>query len=288
VKAEAFSYVRPRSLTETFDLLERYGEDARLLAGGQSLVAALNMRLDAPRVLVDIGRLDELSGIRVGTDGVVVGALIRHRELELSPEVARHLPLIHAAMPFVAHAAIRNRGTFGGSIALADPAAELPACCVALDARFRLASRSGEREVPARSFFRGLYETELRPGEVLVGAEFPRLEGSWGHSFQELARRHGDYAIVGIAASARFAGGVADDVRIAFCGMGPTPMVASGAAGEISGRQVSNEVLGRAQAALARDLAPFDDLYQTAATKLELSRVLLARAFTQLREHRGG
>lgn len=282
MKAPAFAYVRPRSLAETFDLLEGHGEGARLLAGGQSLMAALNMRLDAPRVLIDIGGLEELSGIRVSPDSITIGALTRHRAVERSPEVAWHLPLIHQAMPFVAHAAVRNRGTFGGSIAFADPAAELPACCLALEARFVIRSRSGERRVAARAFFKGLYETDLRPGEVLVGCEFAQLGVEYRHSFQELARRHGDYAIVGVAACARLTGGALNDVRLAFCGMGPTPLLAIAAAAALDARPCSPDDVARAQALLERDLAPFDDPVQTAATKLHLARVLLGRVLAQM------
>ena len=282
MKAAAFSYVKPHSLAETFDLLERHGSGARLLAGGQSLLAALNMRLDAPRVLVDIAGLHELSGVRVGRDGIAIGALTRHRVLERSPDVSRHLPLIHQVMPFVAHAAIRNRGTFGGSIVFADPAAELPACCVALDARFAIRSRDGERQVAARKFFKGLYETDLRPGEVLAGGEFVRLGDDYRYSFQELARRHGDYAIVGVAACARMASSVLTDVRIAFCGMGATPLLAAAAANALEGRAWGHDDVAKAQALLAQDLAPFDDLYQTAATRMHLARVLLGRALAQL------
>jgi carbon-monoxide dehydrogenase medium subunit len=188
-------------------------------------------------------------------------------------------------MPFVAHAAIRNRGTFGGSIAFADSAAELPACCIALDAKIVIRSRAGERRMAAREFFKGLYETDLRPGEVLVGGEFARLGDLYRHSFQELARRHGDYAIVGVAICARIAAGVLSDVRIAFCGMGPTPMLAMAAAAALDGRACSSDDIARAQASLAQDLAPFDDPYQTAATRMHLARVLLGRALAQLTNH---
>jgi carbon-monoxide dehydrogenase medium subunit len=187
--------------------------------------------------------------------------------VERSPEVARYLPLIHEAMPFVAHAAVRNRGTFGGSIALADPAAELPACCLALDASLILRSRSGERRVAAREFFKDLYETDMRPGEVLAGGEFAVPGEGYRCSFQEFARRHGDYAIVGVAAGARFKGGALSDVRLAFCGMGPTPMLATTSASALEGRDCSPDDVARAQALLSQDLTPFDDLYQTAATR---------------------
>ena len=282
MKAQAFSYVKPRSLDEAFEVIDRYGEDARLLAGGQSLMAALNMRLDAPRVLIDINGLAELAQIRLDSGLITIGALARHRTVERSPEVARHLPLIHEAMPFVAHAAVRNRGTCGGSIALADPAAELPACCLALDATFVLRSRSGERRVAAGEFFKGLYETDLRLGEVLVRAEFPVSGDDRRCSFQEFARRHGDYAIVGIAACARMKDGVMSEVRLAFCGMGPTPLLARDAAGVLEGQIFSPDGIVRAQALLEQDLAPFDDLYQSASTRMHLARVLLGRVLGQM------
>ena len=185
------------------------------------------------------------------------------------------MALARGALPLM-----ERRG--GGSIAFADPAAELPMCCVALDARFVIRSRAGDRWVAAREFFKGLYETTLRPGEVLAGGEFTRLGDPYRYSFQELARRHGDYAIVGVAACARIAAGVLSDVRIAFCGMGPTPMLASAAAAALDGRACSQDAVAQAQASLARDLAPFDDLYQTAATRMHLARVLLGRALAQL------
>jgi carbon-monoxide dehydrogenase medium subunit len=281
MKAPTFAYVKPRSLVETFDLLDLHGKEARLLAGGQSLIAALNMRLDAPKVLIDVGGLAELSGIRVGAGSITIGALTRHRELERSPDVARYLPLVHQAMPYVAHAAVRNRGTFGGSIAFADPAAELPACCLALDASFVLRGRSGERRVAARDFFRGLYETDLRAGEVLVSGEFAHPGADYRHSFQELARRHGDYAIVGLAACARLTDGVLNDVRLAFSGMGPTPLLAGAAAAALEGRPFADEA-ARAQRLLEQDLEPFDDPEQSAAAKMHLARVLLGRALAAI------
>ena len=163
MKAPPFAYARARSLVEVFDLLERHGDGAKLLAGGQSLIATLNMRLSAPQLLIDITRLTELSGIQAGNGMVKIGALTTHAEIERSPEIRKHLPLLAQAAPHIAHPAIRNVGTIGGSIALADPAAEWPACCVALDAQFVIAGKAGTRRVAAREFFKGLYATALRP-----------------------------------------------------------------------------------------------------------------------------
>lgn len=283
MKASAFQYVKPSSLSECFELIERYGEDAKVLAGGQSLIAALNMRLAAPAVLIDINGLAELDGVRV-SDGVVrIGALTRHRTLERSAEIARYLPLISQAVPHIAHPAIRNRGTFGGSIAFADPAAELPACSVALGATFVLTNANGERRVLAREFFTGLYDTDLRSGELMVAAEFPVSTVAGQNSiFLELARRHGDYAITGVAAHAVSEGQQLRDVSIAFFGVGATPVLATTVASVIEGRSYTPALLEEARAAVSQDVAPDDDLYQTAATKRHLSCVLARRAVVGL------
>lgn len=281
MKAPAFTYVKPASLAEVFELLERHGDDAKLLAGGQSLIAGLNMRLAAPRVLIDLNRIPGLEGITVAGNTVRIGALTRHRAVERSTEVARHLPLLHQALPHIAHAAIRNRGTFGGSIAFADPAAELPACSVALDAELVIAGKRGERRVPARGFFKGLYETDLKPGEVLIAGEFPALQAGCCSAFGELTRRSGDYAIVGLAAHGKRERGVFTDLELAFFGIGATPVLARQAAAAMIGKAVSTAPIAAAQAQLERDLAPFDDIYHKAATKIHLARVLLGRVLNQ-------
>ena len=170
MKPAPFEYHRPISLAETFDLLDRYGEEGRVLAGGQSLVPTLNMRLVSPRAVIDINRLPGLDGIRATPEGFAIGALVRQETLERSPLVVQHAPLIAAAVPHIGHAAIRNRGTVGGSLALADPAAELPACAVALDATIRVSNRDGRRDIAAADFFRGVYTTALAAGELVTRA----------------------------------------------------------------------------------------------------------------------
>jgi carbon-monoxide dehydrogenase medium subunit len=224
------------------------------------------MRLSAPELLVDITGLEALSAIEVHAGNLRIGALVTHARIEKSEELAKRVPLLAQAAAHVAHPAIRNRGTLGGSLALADPAAEYPAVALALNATLILQHRGGERRVPAASFFKGLFETDLRPGELLVGAEFPKVERS---VFIELARRQGDYAIIGLA-------GVADGSgkRIAFLGAGATPVLAVHAARENS--------LEAAQRALQKDLQPPADLYHSSATKLHLARVLLSRAWNTL------
>jgi len=282
VKAPSLAYSKPAALAEVFDLLERHGDGAKLLAGGQSLIPSLNMRLSSPSVLVDITGVSGLGGIKVDGDTVRIGALTTHAEIERSSEIARTVPMLAQAVKQVAHVAIRNVGTFGGSVAFADPAAEYPACCVALDATLVLASRKGERRVPARQFFKGIYATDLKPGEVLVAGEFKAIGAGYRSAFLELARRVGDYAIVGVAAHAKIAGGKLSDVRLAFLGAGDRPMLAKNAAAAVDGKACGPEVVKAAQDALAKDLAPPADLYHSAATKLHLARVLTGRALAAL------
>jgi len=282
LKAPPFAYARARSLSEVFDLLERHGDGAKLLAGGQSLIATLNMRLSAPQLLIDISRLTELSGVQVRDGLVRIGALTTHAEIERSPEIRKHLPLLAQAAPHIAHAAIRNVGTFGGSIALADPAAEWPACCVALDAQFVMAGRAGTRRVAARDFFEGLYTTALRPDEVLTQVEIAASGPQYRSAFVELAQRRGDYAIVGLAAVAKSARGVLSDLRLAFLGVGSVPVLARGAMAVMEGKRAATEAIAAATQALSRDLDPGPDLYSSAATKMHLARALTGRALAAL------
>lgn len=282
MKAPPFAYARARSLAEALDLLAQHGEGAKLLAGGQSLLATLNMRLSAPQWLIDISRLTELSGIQV-RDGIVrIGALTTHAAIEHSPEIRKHLPLLAQAAPHIAHAAIRNVGTLGGSIALADPAAEWPACCLALDAQFAIAGKASTRRVAARDFFKGLYATALQPAEVLTHVEIAVPGPDYGSAFVEFAQRRGDYAIAGLAAVAKRARGVLTDLRLAFLGMGETPVLARGAMAAMDGKRAAAEAIAAAQKVLERDLEPSPDLYTSAATKMQLARVLTSRALTAL------
>ena len=278
MKAPRFAYARPETVAEALAVLAEHGDEARILAGGQSLVPMLNLRVAAPRVLIDINRIAGLSGVTVGKDHVRIGALTRQAELERSLDVARHLPLLALAMPHVAHAAIRNRGTFGGSCALADPAAELPACALALVATFILAGPKGERRVKAEEFFRGLYATALRPDELLVAAEFPLPQPGRASAFGELARRHGDYAMVGVAAHGSVAGGKFSDLRIVFFGVGDRPARATKLEQALEGQPAA--AIERALEAL--ELDPRADLQASAATKKQLARVLAGRVLKQL------
>jgi carbon-monoxide dehydrogenase medium subunit len=282
MKAPSFFYVKPGSLAEVFDLLDRHGDGARVLAGGQSLIASLNLRLSEPELLIDITGIPGLGGITVSGQTLRIGALTTHRQIETSTEIALHLPLLAQAVRNVAHIPIRNVGTFGGSVAHADPAAEYPACTLALDAAFVLARRGAERRVKAREFFRGLYDTALQPGELVIAGEFPLAAAGYRSVFLELARRHGDYAIVGLAAHARVAAGRISDARLAFLGAGSTPVLAMRAAAALEGRSPDAQTIAAAQEAMAQELEMPADLYSSRATKLHLARVLLGRALVAL------
>jgi carbon-monoxide dehydrogenase medium subunit len=282
VKAPPFDYLRPKSLPEALALLRQHGDDAKVIAGGQSLVPALNLRLLAPKLLIDIGGLPELRGIAVADGRVRIGALTRQVELMRSPEVATHLPLVAQALPHVAHPAVRNRGTIGGNLAHADPASELPACALALQAEMIVAGADGERRIAAEDFFTGIYETALAPDELLVAVELPAIGRDGVTAFLELARRSGDYALVGVAAQGTLRDGVFGELRLAFLSVGPKPMLATGAAATLVGRPVTAATIAQAQAGLADDLEPQDDLQATAATRLHLARVLLQRAVREL------
>lgn len=257
MKAPAFAYVKPASIAEAFELLRN--PNAKILAGGQSLIPSLNMRLSSPELLVDITGLPGLSGISIEGNALRIGALTTHAQIEKSEHVRKHVPLLAQAVRHIAHAAIRNRGTLGGSLALADPAAEYPACAVALEAVFIVRNKSAERRVKAAQFFKGLFETDLGPGEILTAAEFP-ISGKADRSvFLELTRRHGDYAIIGLAAH---------NERFAFLGAGDRPVLFS----------FRND-LAKAKAEVKAGLKPSPDLYHSSAAKLHLAGVLLERAW---------
>lgn len=279
MKPAPFGYARARSLAHAVELLSK--DDARVLAGGQSLIATLNMRLSEPALLVDINNLAELDHVTPRDGSIEIGALVRHAAVERSAEIARHAPLIALAMPHIGHPAIRNRGTFGGSVAFADPAAELPACLLALDGEVDIAGPNGKRTVKAEHFFKGLFETALTPGDVLTTVRVPATDARTRVGFGEFARRHGDYAMAGLAARAHTEGQALLDVRLAFFGVGPAPVRARAAESAL----VSGG-LDAAIAALASDLDPPDDVQATGAVKRHLATVLLRRVAAQLMEQR--
>jgi carbon-monoxide dehydrogenase medium subunit len=279
VKAPKFSYVRAEGIDHAVQLLARHGEEARILAGGQSLMPTLNMRLSQPALLIDINRVDALAGIRLDGDRVRIGALTRHADVAASPIVARHLPLIAEAMPHVAHVAVRNRGTFGGSIALADPAAEMPACVLALGATLVLQSTAGRREVAADDYFLGLYETARQPDELLVEVLIPvQRPGACVSVFLELARRHGDFAIAGTAFCLHLHGQRVHDARLVYFGSEDRPTLAHRAGASLAGTTLQPEHVEMAAAALQEDLSPMTNPQGSARLRLHLQRVLTRRA----------
>ena len=282
MKAPPFAYQRAESMAAACALLAQHTGNARILAGGQSLIPTLNLRLSQPDLLIDISQLTELRGIRVTDKEMVIGALTRHADIEKSAEVRRLFPALANAASHIAHPAIRNRGTMGGSLALADPAAEWPAASLAFDMSFTLASTRGERVVQADGFFKGLYETVLAPDEMLKSIHIPLPQADSQTSFGELTRRSGDYAIAGAFVTTQRSGGKLSNTRIAFFGVSGQPMLARGAMAALDGTTGDIAAVVAAQSCLEQDLDPIADLYHTRATKLHLSRVLLARLVAQL------
>ncbi len=276
MKPAPFAYRKARALDEAVALLGEHKE-ARLLAGGQSLIATLNMRLSAPSLLIDINGITGLDGIALKDGMVELGALTRHVQAERSDVIAKAAPLIARAMPHIGHPAIRNRGTLGGSVAFADPAAELPACLLALDGEIEAAGPKGRRTIKAADFFKGLFETALGPQEVLTAIRVPAAGKDARVGFAELARRHGDYAIVGLAASARGDGRKLSDVRLAYFGVGNTAVRARKAESALTKGDIDGAVA-------ALDLEPNDDVQATAKVKKHLAGVLLRRVASQLME----
>jgi carbon-monoxide dehydrogenase medium subunit len=273
LKPAPFAYAKARSLDHALELL-RGEPESKVLAGGQSLMPTLNMRLSAPRLLVDINHIHDLRDISRDGDWLEIGALVRHAQAEQTPDIARLAPLIALALPHIAHPAIRNRGTIGGSIALADPAAELPACIVALDGEIEIAGSGGKRRVKAEAFFKGLFETALGLHEMITAIRVPVAQANERFGFAELARRHGDYALAGLAAKAAADG----TVRLVYFGVGVTPVRARAAEAEFAKGNVEDAV-----AALEDDLEPTDDVHASAAARLHLAGVLLTRVAKQLK-----
>jgi carbon-monoxide dehydrogenase medium subunit len=281
MKASAFAYARATSVVNALELLAAHGDKAKVLSGGQSLMPAMNLRLISPELIVDIGDLAELRGIVVKSDVLSIGALTRHADLLKSPEIAAHAPLLTDAIAHVAHPAIRNRGTIGGSLAHADPASELPACMVALDATIIVRGPHGERRVAAKEFFTGIYETVLSPQELLVAVEVPVARKGSAHFFHEFARRHGDYAIVGLAAQAIFEGNLFVDLRLGFFAVGDKPLLAE-AVRKLINVTVTPELLSGVSAALSEELDPQEDQQASPMMRRHLAKVLLVRCVSTL------
>jgi aerobic carbon-monoxide dehydrogenase medium subunit len=281
MKASAFSYARATSVENALELLAAHGDRAKVLSGGQSLMPAMNLRLIAPELLVDIGELIDLRGIAREGDILRIGALTRHVDVLRSPDVAAHTPLLTEAIAHVAHPAIRNKGTLGGSLAHADPASELPACMVALQATIIVRGQDGERRIAARDFFTGIYETALSAEELLIAVEIPVARADSVHFFHEFARRHGDYAIVGAAAQAFVRNGRFADLRVAYFAVGDRPVLAQATASLID-VAVTPALLSDVGSALGEELDPQEDQQASVEMRRHLAKVLLVRGVAAL------
>jgi aerobic carbon-monoxide dehydrogenase medium subunit len=282
MKARNFRYIRPASIDQAYRILAENDGDAVPLAGGQSLLATLNMRLSAPKLLVDIGDLKELAGQSYADGTVRLGALTLHRALLASELVKKHVPLLARAASHIGHVAIRNRGTLGGSLAYADPAAELPACAVVLGATLELGSLKGERAVKAEEFFKGLFETDLQPGELIVGVKFPAMQTGAMIGFAELARRHGDFALVGLAAVATMQRDRIGNARIAYFGCVDRAKLAPSVSAAVDGLALPMPNAAAFEAAIRTDLRPEDTPGLRANTKLHMATVLTRRVLNSL------
>ena len=282
MKPAAFKYIAATSLEQALTLKAEYGDEAKFLAGGQSLMPAMNFRLAQPAVLIDINRIDGLGDVRRhngGGVGVHVGATTRYRRLERDAGFAGMFPLIAEALPHIAHPQIRTRGTIGGNLSLADPASELPAIAVALGARLCIQSARGERRCDARDFFAGPLTTDLQPDEMLVGVELPLPHLRSGSCFMEIARRRGDFAIVGIATMITL--GERDEctkVRLAFCGVGETPIDASSAADTVVGQALTSEAVREIAESIQASIDPSGSVHATASYQRHIAAVLTERA----------
>jgi carbon-monoxide dehydrogenase medium subunit len=280
VKPAPFAYHRPETVDDALALLAAHGPGAKPLAGGQSLIPAMNFRLARPAVLVDLNRIAALASVREAADDLRIGTMTRQRTVERDPLVRRRAPLLAEALPHVAHAQIRNRGTLGGSVAHADPAGEIPAVLLALEARFDLRGPGGTRTVPAERFFTGLFETALAPAELLVEIAIPAMRARTGWAFLEVARRHGDYALAGVAATVTLDdAGRCREARIALLGVGEGPVLARRAAKSLAGEPLTDKLLREAAgAAAAKDIDPPGDIHASAAYRRQLVAVLTRRA----------
>jgi carbon-monoxide dehydrogenase medium subunit len=280
MKPAMFEYFAPATLDETLELLHAHGDEAKILAGGQSLMPLMNLRLARPEIIVDINRLSGLDGITLtGEGGLAIGALARHRAVEKSALVREQNPLLASAMPLIGHFQIRNRGTMGGSLAHADPAAELPALAVLLGCEFSLARKGGVRIVPAADFFLGYMATVIEPGELLTEIRFPSWRPRAVWAIDEIARRKGDFALVGVTLSAELDGDAnIQDVAIVVFGVGGKPQRIESADSILKGRRVDQTLLRALSQAVAEELEPDSDIHASATYRKEVGGVLARRA----------
>ncbi len=290
MKPPPFKYLAPDSLEQALELMAQYGQEAKLLAGGQSLIPAMNFRVAQPAVLVDLNRITTLDYIHTPGDGsLAVGAMTRQRELEFDPKIAERVPLLHECMPHIAHPQIRNRGTLGGSLAHADPAAELPVVAMAASARMRVQSSEGERWIEADQFFKGMFTTALQPGEILVEVDFPLAQARTGWSFLEASRRRGDYAMMGVAAGLSLnAQGICREARLVYMNAGDGPIEARQAAMGLGGQRPGPQAFEQAAAAAQQEIDPLGNVHASVAFQRHLATVLTRRALAIAAERARG
>ena len=287
MKLPPVEYEAPTTVAEAIDLLAEHLDEASVLAGGQSLIPLLALRLARPAVLIDINGIADLSGVSAADGRTAIGAMTREYVAEGSKSVADTVPLLAAALPLIGHEAIRSRGTIGGSLAHADPAAELPAVARALDAEFVVCGQAGVRVVPAAEWFEGYFMTSRRPDELLVEVRFPTAERGTGISFQEVARRHGDFAIVGLAASLTLSDGAISDARLAFAGMSDVPVRAATAEDLLVGERPSTELFDEAARRATSDVNPPADLNGSSDYRKTVAATLVRRGLRAAADNAG-
>jgi CO/xanthine dehydrogenase FAD-binding subunit len=289
MKPAPFKYVAASSLEHALSLKAEHGDEARFLAGGQSLIPTMNFRLARPSVLIDINGLKDLAGVdRSDKGGARVGALTRYRDLERNSDFLKACPLFAEALPHIAHPQIRNRGTVGGNLSHADPASELPALAVAMQARMRIKSSTGEREVPASEFFMGLLTTDIGSDEMLVEITYPAPKPRTGTCFQEVARRRGDFALAGVAAMVTLdEERRCTDVRLALCGVGETPVDASDALAGLVGQECTDEAIDAVAAEVQGIIEPSGNVHATADYQRHIAGVLTRRTLNTALQRAG-
>ncbi len=291
MKPPPFKYLAPRTLDEAMEYLAEYSLEAKALAGGQSLIPTMNFRMAQPEVLIDLNKIPDLAYIRSLSDGgVSVGTMSRQRQVERAPIIGERAPLVSETMPYIAHPQIRNRGTFGGSLAHADPSSELPAVAVALDARFRVQSKSGERWIPAGDFFVDLFTTAIEPEELLVEIVLPPLPARTGYAFHEFSRRPGDYALVGAAATVTLEDrNRCQAARLVYFSVGSGPVEAFQATAMLAGQELTAEAIqAAADTAASSDIDPPGDIHASAKYRRQLAKVLARRLLEKASERAQG
>ena len=284
MKPPPFDYLRPTSLEEALEIKAQHGDDARVLAGGQSLIPTMNFRMVQPSILVDLNEIPELDYIELDSEGFLhIGAMTRQRHVEHDPEVEQNAPLLHETIPFIAHPQIRNRGTLGGSLVHADPASELPVIALATEAEMRVESVEGERWISGEDFFQGMFMTDIGSDEILVEIKLPAMPERTGWSFMEVSRRSGDYAMMGVAALVMLKDdGLCKDARLVYLNAGDGPVDAKAAAGLLMGEKGTDAVIEAvAQEASQKEIDPFGSIHATIAYQRHLANVLTKRALHQ-------